>query len=706
MIRKFDMTYKKYYILFVILMMFHMTVFANVQSIPLETKNYLSPMSHKLYSRNQLPSNQLLKNVKLQNLSGHFNESSCTGSGANAICVAVGFTNNNGMQYPLLVTSVDGGNTFNVNSTINNFNAGNLLSASCTGSGSTAQCIASGYLGNTQATGTPFIVQSTDGGVTWAPVTVSGIKNVGVIRKVHCTGSAPAICIAVGWGSNTQSTKIYPIVAQSTNGGRTWAQVQVTDLPTDVPGQLYAANCTGDGSNAMCVAVGTYTPYRSTIPLLVQTTNNGATWINKKYLFLSNLNLTFTDVNCNGGNTNTVCTVGGYIGTNDPLFNPVIYRTNDRGETWIRSALENFPITWNGKINAINCAGTGSNAFCITAGAASRKPAASSEKARKLAAFPLIMQSSDNEWTIPTINNASSAWHTLYSATCVSGTNNFCIVSGFGLLNNVKQPILAVSTNKLTAWNAATIANLPVGIFNWSSCTETGSTCIAVGYSPGTQDELLIVGSNNSGATWSVLNVNSNVNCPPPAQNFLEVCDATGKNCVSIGYGDEVVAYYTRHSCDWKPANTYNVWVTAGFNALTCSPDMSNCIAVGTMASGMGSDDATFAYTQDSGATWLGQAVGLGNACSYAGGEWYDASLNAADTTDQQGARWVAVGSCSFPARGLSMIFTNKGRDWAFSATQPATALNKVICNSSMHCKAYDDRGSSYVSNDGGNTWT
>jgi hypothetical protein len=95
--------------------------------------------------------------------SAYFRGASCTGSGITAVCTAVG--KNNVSAGPLLIVSTNGGSNWTVNTSYTAPSVGILYATSCNGSGSSAICTAAG---KNESSGAPFLIVSSNGGVTWA----------------------------------------------------------------------------------------------------------------------------------------------------------------------------------------------------------------------------------------------------------------------------------------------------------------------------------------------------------------------------------------------------------------------------------------------------------------------------------------------------------------------------------------------------------
>lgn len=101
---------------------------------------------------------------------GVFRGASCTGSGVSAVCTVAG--QDSGTATPLVAVSTDGGNSWSVKSIPGITPTGRLNAASCTTSALNSICIASGEdLNGSQP---PLLVESIDGGNTWSVVNVTG----------------------------------------------------------------------------------------------------------------------------------------------------------------------------------------------------------------------------------------------------------------------------------------------------------------------------------------------------------------------------------------------------------------------------------------------------------------------------------------------------------------------------------------------------
>ena len=279
---------------------------------------------------------------------------SCTGSGPTAICTAV-LSELKGYQPSKpakILISQDGGNTW-LTKAIENLPKSVSLGAgnSCTGNESEAICAAIGY----DAHDKPSIVVGSNGGKTWLIKRVPGLLVGDILKDVSCTGNGVgATCIAIGErpiaSSQPNNKRSAPFIVGSTNGGQTW---EIKSVPDPLKNsKLLAVNCTGNGNNALCAAIG-FTPKKTYI---IASTDNGKTW-EEKYHSHGFLN----SVSCTGHGVDAMCAAEGNL----PNLHVVVVST-DRGRTWSEKHIEHLP---NESIaNSISCTGAGTNALCMFVG--------------------------------------------------------------------------------------------------------------------------------------------------------------------------------------------------------------------------------------------------------------------------------------------------------------------------------------------------
>jgi len=165
---------------------------------------------------------------------GMFTQTNCT----ELDCVAVGFYLRNRSPSPLIAHSADGGANFTYvidsQSTAlpKSFLSGDLNSVSCKGK----RCVAVGAYDDGSRR-TPLLLQSQDGGTSWSDPMDSAKASLpadfeeGSFSGVSCNGLH---CIASG--SYSSETSLYPLLANSKDGGLTWTYAihsSSPGLPTD-----------------------------------------------------------------------------------------------------------------------------------------------------------------------------------------------------------------------------------------------------------------------------------------------------------------------------------------------------------------------------------------------------------------------------------------------------------------------------------------
>jgi hypothetical protein len=385
-----------------------------------------------------------------------------------------------GTQPPLIVQSTSGGVSWSVQTIIGATLNGLFYSADCTGNGTNAICIAAG-VDNTGTT-PPLLAQTTNGGTSWSVPIVPGLPSSGTLVGTACTGmGSSAICIAVG----TDTTA--PVLAQSTNGGSTWSIPTITGLPAG--GNFNAASCTGTGSGAICIAVGADSI--SGAALLAQSTDGGTTWAVQSIPGLPASSL-FSGASCTGSASTATCVAAG---RDSATTEPLLAQSTDGGTTWAVHSISGLPS--NGILNAANCTGSGGNTICVAGGRDTTgvQP-------------PLLVVSTDNGTTWATKAVTGSPATGFYQGvSCVgAGSSAFCVAVGAG-----PTGLIAESTDGANTWNVVSVSGLPVGVpFNAVSCTGTGATakCVAAGGGFGSNPPLLVQ-TTNGGASWSMVTIPS-----------------------------------------------------------------------------------------------------------------------------------------------------------------------------------------------------
>jgi hypothetical protein len=129
---------------------------------------------------------------------GEFSSASCTKEGSSSLCVAVGkyFWAQSSRAAAVLYVSTDRGNTWANKKAIDMPEDVQLYAVSCTGHDAQAVCVAAGSVA---INGKPFMLASTDRGVTWDSKTISGLDAAtSEFVSISCTGEGvTAVCAAV-----------------------------------------------------------------------------------------------------------------------------------------------------------------------------------------------------------------------------------------------------------------------------------------------------------------------------------------------------------------------------------------------------------------------------------------------------------------------------------------------------------------------------
>ncbi|WP_207385576.1 Ig-like domain-containing protein, partial [Legionella gratiana] len=298
------------------------------------------------------------------NNNGSFANTSCN----NNTCIAVGhYYSDASTRRALLAQSQNSGVTWTYPSSVTApvftpntypYSAdGIFYSVSCTSTNSGSNyCVAVGLYSDASAVSRPLLAVSQDSGVTWTfpgsitapfftPSNTYPFQGDGVLFGVSCDGS---ICVAVGRYTDTNNIK-RPLLAQSTDAGVTWTYPTSVTAPVFTPSNTYpfgnptgsqitfltSASCHG----SICIAVGSYTDSNTIIrPLLVQSTNSGATWTYPESITAPSFPSAYAFSNfgslirarCDGN----ICIAAGIYTTGDPTRRPLLAQSTDSGVTW------------------------------------------------------------------------------------------------------------------------------------------------------------------------------------------------------------------------------------------------------------------------------------------------------------------------------------------------------------------------------------
>ncbi|USQ13736.1 exo-alpha-sialidase [Legionella lytica] len=269
---------------------------------------------------------------------GYFNNVSC-GSTA---CIAVGSYFDSSVSYPLIATGTNQGalwtNSLTALSPLPSdyVGSGTLSDSAASGTNFVAAGSYFSTLGNTE----PLVISSSNNGATWSasitsttPVPPAGFT-YGQMYAVSCSGS---VCVAVGYFSSINS---YPLAATSSNAGHTWSYT-ITDTTPQFPSDFFAGNdnyfsavsCSG----TICIAAGSYMRDSAhSFPLLAASSDGGKTWayrINSTYPVLVGDTMDngyFNTASCKG----TYCmAAGSYVSSSGTSY-PLLAVSSDGGITW------------------------------------------------------------------------------------------------------------------------------------------------------------------------------------------------------------------------------------------------------------------------------------------------------------------------------------------------------------------------------------
>ncbi len=236
-----------------------------------------------------------------------------------------------------------------------------LNAASC----SDTFCIAGGQKADTvgsggEPTGSAFMLQSTDGGVTWAPTTLGGSFSVAgnqAINAINCThsGSANNILCLAGGQDNTSATNLFLTYNTNTASSTAWNTTGLVVTNAPVINSISCSNATtASTASATCMAVG----YKqaTNVPYLIALRNNGTSFTDQSSALTGFTSGIITGVSCTPSTnaSNVFCMLVGYDGAGVPkvFINP----TANSSATWTARTITGF--TTAGTLNSVSCTTT------------------------------------------------------------------------------------------------------------------------------------------------------------------------------------------------------------------------------------------------------------------------------------------------------------------------------------------------------------
>ena len=381
---------------------------------------------------------------------GIFNSSSCVGGGSDGICILVGASGTSS-TVPLIALSTNGGSSWAVQA-LSGLPAEGVFNASaCTGEGTTAVCVAAGQ--DLTGSSPPLLYVSQNGGNAWSKVSVVGAPTAGALNAATCTGTgATAVCMVAG----IDNTSGAPFLAVSTDGGSTWAVKSISGLPST--GSFDTASCTGSGATALCVAAGQDTTGLNP-PLLVESVDGGNTW---SIPTISGLPFSgvYHGASCVGTGVTAICAIAG---SNEDTFVALLVVSTNGGTTWAVKSITGS--TSNDDLNAVSCTGTDASAICTAVGGDNEAPSSS---------VPLVITSTNGGATWAVVSSAGFPTHGTFLTTSCTGASATAVCSAAGAnFASGSVPLLSVSTNGTSTWSSPVVTNAPVnGFYDGSAATE------------------------------------------------------------------------------------------------------------------------------------------------------------------------------------------------------------------------------------------
>lgn len=252
------------------------------------------------------------------------NTTSCTGSGNSAFCLAAG--NKNPVDAaPVLVQSLNGGQTWASASILSLTTKGTFIDSSCTGNDD----IVCTVIGFDTLTNGPLLVVGTGAVGSWSiAAEITALPNI-ILNTTSCTGSGlSAVCVVAGKNTTTNA----PFIALSTDGGENWTPQSIDDLPSS--GEFKASSCTGSGLNVICTVAGVNNTANNAL-LMVLNTSSGATWTKASLPTVASVGITLTTTSCTGSGSTALCTAAGQAPLGPDNENAgLLVQSSDGGATW------------------------------------------------------------------------------------------------------------------------------------------------------------------------------------------------------------------------------------------------------------------------------------------------------------------------------------------------------------------------------------
>jgi hypothetical protein len=359
----------------------------------------------------------------------------------------------------------------------------------------------------------------------------------------------------------TTSAASFPILVQSSDGGVTWAYAVNSATTSVQPPNSSAFTVNGAScSGSLCLSVGNYTNGGATVEIYGFETLNAGTSYQTALSDVSGIlpgdyqSGTLNAASCSGTN----CSAAGSYANGTVAQLPLVMQTTNSGESYSPVVDSTSPIL----PGDFNSAGTLSNATC-----SSTICLASGNYSTVANQYPWLVQGvppaaawayalTSTDITVVSVPDYGSAG--TLNATACNGTN--CVAAGsYTMTSSIGQaPLIAQATSTGTGWayqvNSTNVPNdydaVTGGNFNLTGAACATTACIAVGlYSgiaPGdTQNAPVIYQSAGGSATWTVV-VSDDVGpaLPLNLQSQLNSASCSGTLCVAAGtYLDSVTGF-------------------------------------------------------------------------------------------------------------------------------------------------------------------
>lgn len=425
---------------------------------------------------------------------------SCSGSGADTVCVALGsFCKNDTCtsQVPLVALSRNELTTWSFPHSVfedlttkidANFARGFFVNGICRNIDGQNFCIAAGLF--TNPVQNPLLGMSIDGGTTWTypksifenlQQNIDASYSSGFLESASCNQSFDNnICIASGaFCSGDPCTAQLPLLALTNNKGSSWQyppvifkNLKTVIDPDFVSGELFNSACTGSDNQSVCIAVGHF--FKSDFnpnPLLALTQTAGNSWTYPPFIY-SNLaahighdytGATFRGASCTGENIRARCVAVGFFNTSKGTALPLVALTKDGGQSWtyppffytkLKTTVD--PNVRRASFNSASCIDKNKQSICMIAGNYCTDKSCGHQ-------FPLIAVSIDGgkTWHYPpsVFQNLSTRidpnlTQAFFSDISCSGSqaSSFCVASGQYSTSSATFPLAAYSIDKGATW--------------------------------------------------------------------------------------------------------------------------------------------------------------------------------------------------------------------------------------------------------------